>query len=78
MKQRVYVETSVISYLASRPSRDLIAAAHQELTREWWEDRSRRFELGIAILTLTDEAVSMAEHLVGSRPIPREAAADAL
>jgi hypothetical protein len=50
MKQRVYVETSVVSYLASQPSRDLIVAAHQELTREWWEERSGRFELVISEL----------------------------
>jgi len=42
MKPRVYVETSVIGYLASRPARDLIVAAHQELTREWWEGRPGR------------------------------------
>ncbi|MBM4031119.1 MAG: type II toxin-antitoxin system VapC family toxin [Planctomycetes bacterium] len=36
MKTRVYVETSVLSYLASRPSRDLLTAAHQEVTHEWW------------------------------------------
>jgi hypothetical protein len=35
MKPRIYVETSVISYLTARPSRDLIMAAHQEITREW-------------------------------------------
>ena len=34
MKPRVYVETSVISYLTARPSRDLVMAAHQEVTRE--------------------------------------------
>ena len=32
MKARVYIETSVVSYLAARPSRDLIVAAHQVLT----------------------------------------------
>jgi len=37
----VYVETSVISYLTGRPSRDLIVAAHQQITREWWERRER-------------------------------------
>ena len=88
----------------SRPSRDLIVAAHQELTREWWETRARRFDLviselvaqeagggdpdasrsrlvaieGIAILALTDEAVFIAEDLVGRGPIPPEATADAL
>jgi hypothetical protein len=31
----VYIETSIISYYAARPSRDLIALARQEITREW-------------------------------------------
>ncbi len=45
MKPRVYVETSVISYLTARPSRDLIMAAHQEVTREWWQNQSGAFDL---------------------------------
>jgi len=36
-KPRVYIETTVISYLASKPSRDLVVAAHQQVTAEWWE-----------------------------------------
>jgi len=32
------LETSVISYVASRPSRDLIVAAHQQLTHAWMDD----------------------------------------
>jgi hypothetical protein len=36
-KPRIYVETSVISYLTARPSRDLLVAARQEWTRQWWE-----------------------------------------
>ena len=32
----VYIETSIISYLTSKPSRDLIIAAHQQTTSEWW------------------------------------------
>lgn len=35
-KVRVYVETTVVSYLVARPSRDLRVAAHQEMTGEWW------------------------------------------
>lgn len=45
MKPRVYVETSVISYLTARPSRDLVMAAHQEVTREWWQNQRGAFEL---------------------------------
>ncbi len=39
-KPSVYVETSVISYLASRPSRDVIVAGHQQITSEWWDARN--------------------------------------
>jgi hypothetical protein len=41
MKAKAYIETSVVSYLVARPSRDVIALAHQELTREWYGDMSR-------------------------------------
>ena len=41
MKRKVYIETSVISYLTARPSKTIIGAAHQQLTLSWWE---RRFE----------------------------------
>jgi hypothetical protein len=34
----VYIETSVVSYLTSKPSRDLIVAAHQQITQAWWDD----------------------------------------
>lgn len=37
-KQSVYIETTVVSYLMSRPSRDLVVAAHQQVTMEWWEN----------------------------------------
>ena len=32
----VYIETTIISYLTAKPSRDLIVAAHQQTTSEWW------------------------------------------
>ncbi len=44
-KPGVYVETSVVSYLTARPSRDLIVAAQQAMTREWWRNASARFVL---------------------------------
>lgn len=48
MKKRVYLETTIVSYLASRPSRDLVLAAHQEVTREWWESRRLAFHLYVS------------------------------
>ena len=49
------VETTIPSYLTARPSRDLIVAGHQEVTREWWEKRPAAFRLYISQLVL-DEA----------------------
>lgn len=40
MKRKVYIETSVISYLTARPSKTIIGAAHQQVTLAWWETRS--------------------------------------
>jgi hypothetical protein len=55
VKQRVYLETTIASYLTARPSRDLILAAHQEVTRQWWELRRADFEVYVSQLVL-DEA----------------------
>ena len=46
----VYIETSILSYLTARPSRDLLAAAHQQVTRDWWEGQRSRFEVFISPL----------------------------
>jgi predicted nucleic acid-binding protein len=55
MPPRVYVETSVISYLAARPSRDLVTAARQQITHDWWRRRRPHFEVFVSQLVL-DEA----------------------
>jgi len=41
MKRKVYIETSVISYLTARPSKTILGAAHQQITLAWWETRSQ-------------------------------------
>ncbi len=56
MKPTVYLETSVISYLTARPSRDLVIAAYQELTREWWLDAIDKFHLVASELVITEAA----------------------
>ena len=43
MKPKVYVETSVVSYLAARPSRDAITSSRQAITRRWWETERERY-----------------------------------
>jgi len=45
MKPTVYVETTVIGYLASWTQRDVTVAGHQHTTREWWESAFDRFDL---------------------------------
>jgi hypothetical protein len=56
MKQRVYIETTIVSYLTSKPSRDLIVAAHQAVTREWWEEQREQYELCTSELVLAEAA----------------------
>ena len=47
MKSKAYLETTIVSYLAASPSRDIVIAGHQQITREWWERRNR-FELFVS------------------------------
>ncbi|MEO5334111.1 MAG: type II toxin-antitoxin system VapC family toxin [Magnetococcus sp. YQC-5] len=54
MKPRLYLETSIISYLAALPSRDLIVAAHQQITHEWWAERRDRYELFVSDLVIQE------------------------
>ena len=52
----VYLETTVVSYLAARPSRDLLVAANQQVTQDWWTARSSAFDLFISQLVLQETA----------------------
>lgn len=54
MKPKVYIETTVVSYLTARRSRDLIVAAHQEITQEWWQRRRGEFELYCSQLVIQE------------------------
>jgi hypothetical protein len=57
MMSTVCLETSVISYLAATPSRDLLTAAHQQITHLWWRTRRSSFDLFVSQLVL-DECVA--------------------
>ena len=56
MKPKVYIETTIPSYLVAKPSRDVVVAGRQELTREWWEVRRKDFSLYISQFVI-DEAI---------------------
>ena len=55
--ESVYLETTFISYLVSRPSRDLLVAAHQQTTHEWWTNRRQDFECYVSQVVI-DEAMA--------------------
>jgi len=42
--ETVYIETTIVSYMVANPSRDSIVAAHQKLTRQWWQEERLRYE----------------------------------
>ncbi len=54
MKPKVYIETTVISYLTAQPARDVVIAGHQQSTRDWWRNAANRFELVASQLVLTE------------------------
>ena len=50
----VYLETTIPSYLAALPSRDLVIAAHQQITHEWWQNARSRFDLFVSEAVLDE------------------------
>jgi hypothetical protein len=61
-----YLETTIPSYLAAYPSRDLIVAAHQQITHEWWREAPKRFDLYVSAAVL-DEIRSGDPGAIGRR-----------
>jgi hypothetical protein len=53
--ESVYLETTFISYLVARPSRDVIVAGHEQTTQEWWANRRSEFESCVSQVVI-DEA----------------------
>ncbi|MEI8374348.1 MAG: type II toxin-antitoxin system VapC family toxin [Planctomycetota bacterium] len=51
----VYLETTIPSYLTAWHSPELVMAARQQITRDWWDNRSHDFELFVSQLVI-DEA----------------------
>jgi len=56
MADRVYIETTFVSYLTAWPNRDVVIAGHQQVTREWWDTRRADYELCVSQLVLDESA----------------------
>jgi len=61
MKKSVYIETSIPSYLTARPSRDVRAAAWQQITGQWWDEARAKYELFTSELTVVEAAAGNPE-----------------
>jgi hypothetical protein len=71
MKPKVYVETSVLGYLAAQPSRDTVTAGRQLISRRWWETERVKYTLVISELVETEcgrgdpESIKRRQALLG-------------
>lgn len=62
----VYIETSIVSFLRSRPSPHLVSAARQLVTRQWWDQERANYQLVTSQFVL-DEAACGDEALAAER-----------
>jgi len=74
MRKRIYIETTIASYLTARPSRDLVRAARQQMTSEWWDVRRAEFDLHVSQVVVDEaaggdpEAAELRLHLLVGVP----------
>lgn len=54
MKESVYIETTIPSYLTAWRSPELVMAANQEATRSWWDIARPRYEVFISDIVVQE------------------------
>jgi hypothetical protein len=54
MTESVYIESSIISYLTSRPSRDVVISARQIITENWWLSQRNNYDLFVSALVIQE------------------------
>ncbi len=73
MKSKVYLETTIVSYVVASPTHDIVQLAHQQITREWWTRRDR-FDLFVSRPVLAEagrgDATAAARRLETLRGLP--------
>jgi len=55
--ETVYLETTFISYLVALPSRDLIVAAHQKITSDWWMNERNKYTCCVSQFVIDEASV---------------------
>lgn len=77
---RIYIESTIPSYVVARPARDLLQAARQQLTRDWWELKRHEHELFTSQIVLDEigsgDATMAEQRLALVRGIPVARATD--
>ena len=53
---RIYIESTIPSYVVARPARDLLQAARQQLTRDWWDTQRDKHDLFTSQVALDEIA----------------------
>lgn len=85
MKPKVYLETTIPSFLTAWPSREVLIAGQQQATRDWWNDRRQFYELFASVLVLKEAgrgdieaAAARMDRLQECRVLPYPAEAEEL
>lgn len=82
MKPRLYLETTIPSYLVARPSRNTIIAGQQAATQKWWEQRRTDYDLFVSefvdIEARRGEAKMSLARVSAIKSLPRLLATDAV
>jgi len=73
-KSKVYIETTIVSYLTAWPSRDVVRLSHQMITREWWEIERPNFDVFTSELVIKEvsagDPTAASERLMALSGIP--------
>src|SRR5271170_409953 len=56
MKPTVYIETTVVSYLTARKSKDVLRQSQMEITSKWWKSERERYRLFTSQFALDEAA----------------------
>src|SRR5271155_563237 len=58
---RIYIESTIPSYVVARPARDLLQAARQQTSKDWWKLKRQQHELFTSQIVLDEISSGEAE-----------------